>query len=267
MSDQPAAYLRTGAVYVVLLGALTSSVLASDTLPILKLFVEEDGAYSIFFEDLGFEDPGVGEDRITSDATGLTVTGKAVPIWIEDGGDGFFGPGDWLEFVGEAPRGEVSYFNEHSRFNVYFLRFDQANPARMLRGARSKDLRPAARFRTKQRLEHDLLLLRLAPRRGIEAEELWYWAKLASSSRKPFRQELDLRDLDQTPGAAVDLRIHLRGWSDPRKAADSEIADHRVDVHLNGQAIAGAEWNGTDPYLLEIPPLPIPSFEAGPKCA
>jgi len=62
---------------------------------------------------------------------GLTSTGQRVPIWLEDGGDGRLGPGDWLEFLGESPRGEVAHHHEYAGLNVYWLRDDDMEPARM----------------------------------------------------------------------------------------------------------------------------------------
>ncbi len=223
-------------------------------LPVFKIYLEEPGVYRVGFDDLaaaGLDGPG-----LPSSGLGLTQAGEPVPVWVEDGGDGVFGAGDWIELVGEHLAGEVSYSSEDARYNVYFLAFDHSSPARMrpgvpaAAGAPAGDDSPA--FRRTRHLEQDLIILRLRPRPGGGPEELWYWVKLSQIQKKPWSQTLDLRDLDLEAAGTVDLRIELRGWSTPRAKPTPETADHRIEVELNGVPIASAEWNGTEKHLVEI---------------
>lgn len=225
----------------------------NDALPVFKLAVEETAAYQVRFEDLaaaGLEGP------LPSAGLGLTGAGAPVPLWVEDGGDGAFGPGDHLEFLGRHLAGEVSYLSEDTRFNVYVLRFDAANPARMSAGPPPAAARPAAAhpqlLRGGRHLEWDLLILRLPPPPDGRRDELWYWARLTHDQREPFTQRLDLRDLEPAPGRTAELRIQFRGWSQPREKADPADPDHRVDVTLNGTVIANAAWNGTGLHRTDI---------------
>jgi hypothetical protein len=154
-----------------------------------------------------------------------------------------FGPGDWIEFVGERLRGEYSYNSEHTRYNVYFLRFDHSRPRRMESEAAGAGDPPAGApppYRSRQHLEEDLLILRLPPAKNGEPEELWYWAKLVHNQKQPFAATLDLYDLDPAASGTVDIEISLRGWSKPRSKPDPEIADHRVEVSIDGDEIAAA---------------------------
>ena len=238
------------AVALVVLLLAATPVAAEIVLPAFKIQLELEGVYRVGFEDLRISDP------LPSAGLGLSTGGTPVPVWVEDGGDGFFGDGDWLEFVGERLPGDHSYASEYTRHNVYFLRFDHERPSRMVAGTGDTGTRDESpSYRRRQHLEHDLLILRLPPPEDGEPEELWFWTKLVHNDKQPFVATLDLDDLDSVGGGAIDLRIHLRGWSNPRSKPDPEAGDHRVEVSLNGEAIGAAEWNGTRPYLLEIPGL------------
>jgi len=234
-----------------LLGWLTlAPLLAASS---FKISVEHDAAYRVSFEDLTAA--GLAAASLESASLGLTCAGEGVPIWVADGGDGTLGPGDWFEFVGEHLRGEVSYFDEHSRYNVYVLASGAASPARMLEATTDAIATPSAEYRRRQHLEEDLLLLRL-PASGSEDDELWYGAKLVFNAKKPYTRGIDLSDLAECPGCdSPHLTIALRGWSKPRVKPDPEMADHRVEVAWNGNHVATAEWNGTRPYRLDIPDL------------
>ena len=221
--------------------------------PAFKIFLENSGVYRVTFEQLA--DVGLPAGGAPSAGLGLSAAGQAVPIWVEDGGDGHFGPGDWIELIGEHLPGAASYLNEYTRHNVYTLRLDHPQPPRMSAAAAP---RPDAgtgvhAARRRQHLERDLVILRLPAAGAENPEELWYWAKLVHGQRQPFEIDLDLRDL--ATGGAVELRLGFRGWSQPASKRAPEVADHNVRVSIGDSLVASAEWNGTDPYQLTVPNL------------
>ncbi len=239
-------------------------LIADRGLPVFKLYTAAAGVYRVGFEDLVAVGLDTGE--LPSSELGLTHRGHPVPVWMEDGGDGLFGPGDWIEFVGERPHGWVSYFDEHTRYSVYFLCFDTASPARMTsyRPARSP-LGEGGFHRLRRRHHHEknYLFFRQPPPANGRPDELWYWAKLTHADPEPFSYQLNLSDLATDKGRTVEVRIELRGWSEPADKPDSAVPDHRVDVRLNGEELASAEWNGRQSYLLVIPSVPAKRFVAG----
>lgn len=228
-----------------------------------RIAVAEEGVYRVSFEDLA--SAGLKARSLASRRLGLFNRGEAVPIWVRDGGDGLFGAGDWLEFVGERLPGETAHFNEYTNLNTYVLRTGVTAPARMraVRKPAGADAQ-AAPLTARVHQEQDLLLLRLTGQ-AARKEELWYWAKLSHIDPEPFRQAFDLSDLDRTSSRPVLVRLELRGWSQPATRPGPEMKDHRVEVSVAGKVVKGTEWNNAEgTQLIELPPLPASSLAAGP---
>ena len=128
-ATRPNRRLRTLIPLVLAVPLLAAAPTAAATPPIpaapedsaFKIFLSEPGVYRVSYEDL--VKAGLGS-RPESELMGLSNRGRPVPIWIDDAGDGEFGPGDHLEFIGDRLAGEVTYYNEHSNLNVYRLRLD-----------------------------------------------------------------------------------------------------------------------------------------------
>ena len=182
---------------------------SAETPDAFRIVVREAGVYRVSFgqlETAGYRGAGLPSRRL-----GLTNDGRPVPLHVRDGGDGTFGPGDSVEFVGAPPGADGSKLADYAPENVYVLR-TMDSPLRMtsLEGRVVPTAsEPIPLVRT-QRLEKDLILLRL-PGEGIS--ELWYWARLTNIDPEPFRLPLDLSDLAGAPGGKVSLRLVLRGWS------------------------------------------------------
>ena len=232
--------------------------------PVFRISLTEDGVYRVTYEDLvsaGLKAPSLPARRL-----GLFNRGDAVPVSIHDGGDGLFGRGDWIEFVGERLKGETSHYNEYTNLNVYVLRTDVASPARM----RAQRTPPApggpaasAMLTGRVHLEQDLLLLRLVG--GERRDELWYWAKLSQIDPEPFRQMLDLSDLDTGSARPVFLRVDVRGWSQPISKPSPQMADHRIEISVAGHVVGSADWNNQEgAKLIVLPAIPSGTLAAGP---
>ncbi len=252
---------RRGRVLAALAALLLAPPATAAGLPAFKILVEEPGPYRVSFEDLsaaGLESPGVA-----SAGVGLFHHGHPVPVWVEDGGDGVFGPGDSLELIGELPHGWVSHVAEYTRYNVYFLRLD-AEEALQMTAYRPEPVDSTAGRRPLRRDRHyeqDLKRQSLAPPLSGRPDERWYWAKLSHLDGEPFAYNLDIADLELEDDGTVDLAVELRGWSQPRHKP-AGMADHRLEVLLNGYLIGEAEWDGTEPYLLELDGIAANWFKA-----
>ena len=170
---------------VLLSMAMTATAVNAD--PVFKIYVEHTGVYEVSFERLvesGLEGP------LPSAAIGLRNFGAPVAVWVSDGGDELFGPGDRLYFMGEVLRGSYSYLDPYSRFNCYRLSFDDENPwfGESLTAVHTPIGEPA-RLRAKHHLESDRVMVRFRTR-SDDPEESWYGARMSVADREPFRQEL-----------------------------------------------------------------------------
>lgn len=235
-----------------------------------RISLSEPGIYRVSYERLAAS--GLAAP-VASRALGLTHRGRPVPIFVADGGDGLFGPGDQVEFEGDRLAGEEAYLNQYSSANVYMLS-TAAREASRLRAVDAVDAidavgavgagpeARAATARVDRHLERDLLLLRFADA-SVEPD-LWTWAKLTPLDAAPFRLPLDLAGLDTSAGAKVQIRARFKGWSSPRQKP-AGWPDHRIEASLGGGAWVAAEWEQSEPsFVFELPPLAARGLAAGP---
>ncbi len=196
------------------LASMASTARAVDAGPVFKIYVEHTGVYEVSYERL--VESGLG-GPLPSAAIGLRNFGSPVAVWVSDGGDGVFGRGDRVTFIGEVLRGTYSFLDPYSRFNCYRLSFDDEDPRRgeSLTSARTRFEEPA-RFLAKHHLESDRVMVRFRMK-SDDPEESWYWERLSVADKEPFRQELvfegfarsDDNDRRDTP-SAVDLAESVR---------------------------------------------------------
>ncbi|MEO1087573.1 MAG: hypothetical protein AAFY88_25320, partial [Acidobacteriota bacterium] len=151
-----------------------------------KVLVEADGVYRVDFQSLAAE----GLEPAPSDRLALEVAGDSVPLWVEDGGDGVFGPGDHVEFVGQRLRGERSWVHDFAWLNVYRLTLD-GDGARMRPGSDGAASIATVTPRVRRHLEEDALLVRL-PGAKVETDDPWFWHKLVHNRPEPTPIPLDL---------------------------------------------------------------------------
>jgi hypothetical protein len=254
-----ATHRLAAATLAVALALGVSAAGAAEAPTAFKIYVEQPGAYAVSFADLAAA--GLAADDLPSGDLAVTLGGESVPIWVADGGDGRFGPGDRFELLGEHLAGEITYWNERSRYNVYRLRTDGAGAARMVARPASDDPADGTPLLREWRHEEDALFIR-PPARPGETHELWFWAKIVGGY-EPVQVPLELPGLDRQSGRGVALRVGLRGWSRPRTKGSEELPDHRVDLLLNGRPLAEAGWDGTGLHVVELPDVPAGHFLAG----
>ena len=294
-------YYRLFSAAVLLLAVPVS---AGDESPVFKFYIEHTGVYEVPFESLA--ETGYGGTLETA-RIGLTNLGEAVPLWVEDGGDGVFGPGDRLLFVGRVLRGAFSYLDPYSRYNCYVLSTSVDDPLHGSTAPASADraAEPAGLV-AHHRLEPDRVMVRFRSRIDSPEEE-WYWERLSVADRQPFRQDVvldgllrrqDRREAGPTAAAAlaesvrtagaegagdpsrirsvldlvfgvtsiestsVKLRIGFRGWSQPRHREAGAVADHELQILLNGNPVDTAMWDGTEHHVHELD-VPLQQIQEG----
>lgn len=242
-----------------LLWGMTWSASASAT-QVFKLTLTEASVYQVRYEELAAA--GLRAPSVNSAALSLSTSGSPVPLWVEDGGDGQFGVGDWVEFVGLPLAGEVSYANEFINHNTYLLRMGEkktqetasrleAPSTTKKEHKRHRDTASPVQPYVFRHLEEDRLLTRFRPK-DETMQELWYWAKLTHLDQKPFTVSLDLGDRLATSAEPLTVRLSFRGWSHAANRTPSSLADHRVEVLFNDVMVGSGEWNGQESYQLDV---------------
>lgn len=246
------------------IGFLIAVILVSVTLfwwvarsgpPQFKVYVTEAGAYKITFEALA--DAGFRSKSIRSDRIAMTHLGRPVPIWVADGGDGRLGPGEWIEFVGQKPKGERSAYNEHTMLNVYRLEIGRSGGLRMSRPESAPEIDPAIPLTpmvVKMHVEINNFMVHFNAPKG-EIPEPRFWARISHIDRAPFEHPFRLGHWrDAAP--PLSLRVELRGWSTAGRSHGRNVPDHRAEVSLNGTTIGSGEWNGRTAHIIDIPAVP-----------
>jgi hypothetical protein len=245
-----------------------------DSEPRFDLGFSDPGVYAVSWEALRDAAPNAPPLPRTLESARLEMTwrGEPVPIRVDDGGDGRFGPGDRIELVVERLPGEGGWFNEHTDLNVYRLGLavDGAPAPPRMRdlpppgGAAAK--RPALTAR--HHLEREQLFLRF-PDEDRVSSDVWYWARLSALDAEPLRVPLGIAGLDRRSAAPVEVTVGLRGWSHlgPAFGAAGSAGrphDHRVEAALGGLPPVAAEWDDAGGgFRLELPPVAPSALPAG----
>ncbi len=218
--------------------------------PSVMIEIADTGAYRLSHAELSAAMPDLGE--VDSDRLRLSVAGETLPLHVDDGGDGRFGPGDYIRFYGERLHGPESWFDTYAVNNVYRLEIADstvttADPAVVANAS-------AATIRRQVHLEQENLQIRLN-NRDVEAgsePDLWFWSKVTQIDPKPFATTFSLPDL---AAGTVELTLGFRGMSRaPRRHGQPEptIADHEVEIRINGDLVKTTHFANRDVHQVQV---------------
>jgi hypothetical protein len=248
---------------------LSGCALALATLPAhacggrLHMEVGPSGVYQLGYAEAIAAQPALAGCPLPRLA--LSTHGTEVPLRVLDSdGDGRFGPGDSLEWIGLRLHGAQTWNDPHSRVNVYELGASDGTHARMQEHhAGTQGNAAEASLSRHLHLEDDSMMIRLKTEQvhAGEQPDLWYWAKLTMIDPAPFETHFDLPGL-RAAHPPLSLRLGFRGWSSvlPHKGY-AQPPDHRVVVTLNGRQVATLDWSG-DSHVERDLTLPAGSLRA-----
>lgn len=204
------------------------------------------GVYRVAAEDILSRQPQLQGCPI--DSLSLSNQGQPVPLRVVDQGDGRFGAGDHLEWVGKPLHGPMSWFDSYSIHNTYLLSSNADEAVRFRDLAAEGEGR--ASLRRALHLEQENLMIRLDTqlhKPGTEPD-VWQWGKLTQADPQRFSTEFDLSDL-ASDGGGVDVRLNFRGISTvraPYKHKDMTFIEHVVEIRLNDRLLETASWDGRE---------------------
>lgn len=217
--------------------------LAATTFPAWQFDVSKTGLYRVSYSYAqGLADQGLFQFLTTRDPRQfrLTVQGLEIPIQVVGEADGVFGPGDYIQFFGEA-LGAVDPFapngyqqGDYTDTNVY--RLDTAAGARRVttRSAAPTAFAVPPSFRTTARLEPQKRFISIVPLEGVDH---WYNTFITSSG-----PSVDLNPPQDVPtpfhvGGSVTVRQRLLGQ-------DTASDLHRSSLVVDGSVRDTQDWNG-----------------------
>ncbi len=206
-----------------------------------NIAIPDDGFYRLNFDDLEY-----AGSAIPSNELALSEQGSSIGFELIDGGDGMFGPGDYLVFAGRRLAGENSWYNQYSRHNVYRLSLDGTGAA----------LRPpeplAGQGLVVRHMEQDKLRVALSDAGWPALMERWFWQRISYLDGEQFALELDLE------GDPERIRISVAGLSRDRHASKAGLPQHQLKVLLDGQLREEVQWDGQEAITVEAT-LPNPA--------
>lgn len=220
----------------------------------LKLSVSRDGIYRVRYAD--FKDSLDIPGPVASQSLTLRNRGSRVPLFVEDHGDGVFGDGDYVEFVGKMNRlNEMNhYYDPYSDVNVYWLNWgESAGGLRLVEesgypGA-PNPVRPTS-FRTTVHLEKDSIFDRLGSLGTNDpsfARDHFFWATLNSGGSEviPFILPYPNRGSAER----VNIRVGLTGLT--YSGSSGNNGEHIVYAFINDQNIGSGTWNNQTEYVIQ----------------
>ncbi|MCH9007771.1 T9SS type A sorting domain-containing protein, partial [candidate division KSB1 bacterium] len=209
-----------------------------------KLFVEEDGIYSLTYDDL--VSAGVPASQLNLSTLKLINKGQEIPVAIEGPESGVFSPGNRLTFYGTRHRGDSTYFDYYTDANVYWLTDDGEAGLRYQLQPNVEPAGNAAAFYTETlRLEEEHIFHRSNGSSAIEADEGWIWRYLFENQieRIPFQ----ITGLYRAANVCS-LRARLHGTT-----LDPASPDHHVQISINGQNVVDVFFDDREELVLSVP--------------
>ncbi len=206
-----------------------------------KIIIEEEGIYRITYSELAEVMNAI--DGVDPRNFKMGHLGFDVPIFISGEDDGSFDPDDYIEFYGERIRGEETYFNLYTNYNVYWLTVEDSPGPRLVvvDGALRETAIVQNSFYDTLHLEEDNFRHRFRTA-SADRVDSWFWMWL------PADTIIEVPDFIDT----VDLRIKLHG---------GHTLTHSVSLYLNEIPVGEVSFSGVRPYIFHTTITDIPSQE------
>lgn len=227
--------------------ARQSNLLAGETEK-YKILVEEEGIYRITGSEL--EAAGLDLEWVDPRMIHLENLGQPVPLYVHGDADGKLDEGDYVEFYGEGPRGDYTYFNMYATSNVYWLFVGDSLGLPMVEenaGLLETDpakLEMPTSYYFNVHTEVESWFERL-PNDTMAQQDMWFWDMVSASEQAIKDFSLDLPDPDLSSGDTVVVRLGLQGMSHHGNVDP----DHHCLIYLNGALAGGTYWDGQHAHV------------------
>ncbi len=218
-----------------LAAVLTSLVGSAHAMDVANLSIDNTAIYRVTHAQLlaeGVDLAGIKKYRIA-----MSNQGSEVPIRV--GGPLFFGPGSYIEFVGEE------YESIYSKTNVYTLRVDNKNIPKIPTNKNPVPAGvPVTTYLETIRIEQDNEYAV-----SSASDDPWYDQRLVAlgsqSASKNF--PVHVNNYDASAGAAT-VSVGVWGWTE-----FPQNPDHHLVVEVNGVEVSDNQFDGIAPLSIDAP--------------
>lgn len=204
------------------------------TASLLDLLVEADGIYRVTYEQLA----AAGLNLAGVRSSDVAVTSNGEPVEIRVASEKVFGPGSYVEFVGQAATGI------YTRTNVYRLAVNRQLAKRVSEvGPTTRPAPPVRTYLEKLDVNDDLHWSFAAP-----GSDPWYrdWIVTYKNAPKERTYTLTVDHLADVAGASVQMVLWgMTDWA--------QGPDHHAEVFLNGTEVADATFDGLSQQVIDVP--------------
>ena len=197
----------------------------------IDFMVAEDGVYRVTYEQI--LDAGLDLKNVNLNVLRFESNGQAVPIYINTNGSSKFGPGSWLEFIGDRLNNYL-----YSRTNIYRLSLAKDSSGRLLRIKEKNtgfdDINPSLYYLASEIKDEDINYSFSA-----KGTDPWFRDRiLARNGNASKLYEVDIKNLKNTTAS---LSYEIWGGTD-----FPNIVDHHIQVSVNGEVLVDEYFDGTN---------------------
>lgn len=210
-----------------------------------RLLIRYPGVYRVYGREL--EKAGVPTKEIVPAKLSLWNEAEQVPINVKSSAKKGFAPDDYIEFVGDYPRGTFSTFKPYNLHNVYLLNWAEADPLRYKE--RSIPYGPGVEenstFMERRHYEKDLIMRQLQIAPGIT--DSFFWLVYQAGTLECFKVLIDFPGFDPDAGFPVRLAFRLFGLTN----VTSLKPQHQFDIYYGDYSLGAFGFNGMGYYTFE----------------
>lgn len=214
---------------------LAAAALPASSAPRLKLTVDGPGVFSVSRAEL----EGVAQGEVSLEGARWTVWNGERPVaaWADRA------DASWSRLLVAVPS---SHFERElvDESRLVALRLEPSADPLPIWPARGTVTSPDP-VRHRLVLEDDQLRVALVTKDVVVSgvDTLWFWAVVSQRGSATLTVNLDpFSDLRSDRIVRFDLSVRVLGWTYPE--LPHGVAQHQVDVTLNGQRIGSAAWDG-----------------------
>ncbi len=209
-----------------------------------KLDVNEDGVYSVGYDDL--IDAGLKGGIVETRNAKVINRGEQIPIWIDGPTDGIFDDQNQLRFLAERNRQEGLFNDMFTDDNVYWLTFDGEAGKRYDRVEAPPPATESVPFYWDTlHVEKDLVFYRWNIASTYDDGEGWIWRYLFEDEKESIGFRISGH---YEPVATCTVRVVVKGTT-----LDPVEPDHHVVISVNDVQIHEAFFDNRETASISIP--------------